>query len=317
MSPSDPPLPLDGLQARADDPARNYCLWDYPRPAPVPAQGGLRSEALLWLALQAAGLSPQDLLRWQRLVQGLQQALGRFATVYGVKWQPVQGSHSGVGAGAWAWELYVYDYARQRRTASATRLLDLLQSLGVRCEVEVNEALPYFMASVDIDAALLRGERALEVVHLYLGNPGSALSSGISYAATGRGPQARRTLENLYFFFDGGSAEGRAATARKIQASAQVDFERVPLDQAWPPELRACRSTCVAHKSGHDCVYASGIGIDQLLWFLRRHGHAPALVQAVLHRREALSHLLFDVGADYAERDGRLQVLKTGWYGVF
>lgn len=277
----------------ASDPARNYCLWDY-RPA-APVEDKFRSVNLLWQSFDHAGIDP----RAYAIVEAVREAIGPFRTVFGIKQ---------VGAEL-AWEFYFYDYERQARAVSAGRVLAAMAP-WVRCEVPVNENLPYFMFSLDLDADIAAGRRGLDVVHLYIGNPGSAVSSGVAYGLRAGGA----TLENFYFFFDARTQRGEAAD--KIACSAHVDATRIPIDRILLPELVECTTICVANKQGHDCVYFSGIGVDQLIFFLDRLDY-PAPVRAfVREHRAMLDHLLFDVGFDYVGQGDALRVLKSGYYGV-
>jgi hypothetical protein len=277
-----------------DDPSRNYCLWDY---VPVaPAEDKLRSVTLLYQSFQHAGVDA----RAYDMVDALREAIGGFRTVFGIK---QLGSRL-------SWEYYFYDYARRARAVSITRVLAALAPY-VRCPVQANEALPYFMFSLDMDAGLMSGSRDMDVLHMYVGNPGSAVSSGIAYALR----QDRTLLENFYFFFDGRRQQDEAA--EKIAASAYFDATQLGMDEVLLPELRDCQTICVANKQTHDCVYFSGIDVDQLLFFLERLAYPPAIVSFVRGNRGLLDHLLFDVGFDYRVEGGGLAVLKSGYYGVF
>ncbi len=80
-----------------------------------------------------------------------------------------------------AWEFYFYDYERRERTVSISRVLEAIRPY-VRSDVRVNENLPYFMFSIDINSDVVSSEKDLDVVHMYIGNPGSVVSSGIAYA---------------------------------------------------------------------------------------------------------------------------------------
>ena len=278
----------------AQDPALNYCLWSY---APArPAEDKFRSVNLLYQSFEHACVDARAF----DVVDAIRDGIGPFRTVFGVKMLP----------GRLAWELYFYDYQRRSREVSMTRVLDAMRPL-VRCEITPPESLPYFMFSVDLDAELAAGKRALDVVHMYVGNPGSAVSSGIAYAVRSGGT----TLENFYFFFDG--ATQRAEAAGKICSSAYFDDTRLPVEAVLVPELARCQTICVANKQTHDCVYFSGVDVEQLAFFLERLGY-PAPIQAfVRENRARLDHLLFDVGFDYRMEQGRIAVLKSGYYGVF
>ena len=289
--------------ATTADPARNYCLWDYAPAAPV--EDKFRAINLLLQSFDHAGM-PEPAYA---LLDALREAIGPFRTVFGVK----------LVQGRLAWEFYFYDYARTGRSVSASRVLAALAPFapfassagGAPCTPQVDERLPYFMFSLDIDAALAAGQRAIDVVHVYIGNPGSTVSSGIAYALRDGG----MTLENFYFFFD--AVKQRQDAADKILCSAHLDQARVHIDDILWPELRDCTTLCVANKSGHDCIYFSGVVVDQLLHFLQRLGYPTAVQHFVRTHRNDLDHLRFDVGFDYRWQGDALAVLKSGYYGVF
>lgn len=276
------------------DPALNYCLWQYVPAAP--AEDKFRSVNLLWQSFEHAGIDARAF----DIALAIRDAIGPFRTVFGVKLLP---------AGL-AWEFYFYDYERQAREVSISRVLEAVAP-WVRSPVRPNENLPYFMFSIDLDAQIARGERELDVVHMYVGNPHSLVSSGIAYAVR----ESATTLENFYFFFD--AATQLAEVAGKIACSAYYDGRGIPLDDILRPELRECQTICVANKQTHDCVYFSGIGVDQLLFFLAWLRYPADIVAFVRRHRERLDHLRFDVGFDYRVEGGRLVVLKSGYYGVF
>jgi len=280
--------------ATADDPALNYCLWSY---APVaPAEDKFRSINLLLQSFDCAEMGEGACA----IVDAIRDGIGPFRTVFGVK---LIGDRLG-------WEFYFYDYARRDRVVSMTRVLDAIRPLA-GCAIQPNENLPYFMFSLDLDDALAQGVRDIDVIHMYIGNPGSSVSSGIAYAVGRDGSR----LENFYFFFD--ARTQLREVARKVASSAWFDETALPLDCVLVPELRACRTICVANKQTHDCIYFSGVDVGQLLWFLDRLGYPAPIVAFVRENRSRLDHLLFDVGFDYRVEDGRLVVLKSGYYGVF
>ena len=146
---------------------------------------------------------------------------------------------------------------------------------------------------------------------MYIGNPGSTVSSGICYEMTAGAPR----LENFYFFFD--AAAEREQATDKIRCSAVMNAEAIDFDDIFFPELRDCQTICVANKQSHDCVYYSGIDASQLLWFLRRFRYPEATIELVASQRSMFDHLLFDVGIDYRLDGGEIAYLKTGYFGVF
>lgn len=276
------------------DPSLNYCLWEY-SPARS-AEDKFRSINLLLQSFDHAGIDARAL----DIVDAIREAIGPFRTVYGVK----------LRQGRLGWEFYFYDYKRRQREVSISRVLEAIRPL-VRCDVPVDENLLYFMFSLDLDAELAGGRKKLDVVHMYVGNPGSTVSSGIAYALREGGT----TLENFYFFFDAASQLDEAA--KKICNSAHFDETRLPIDAVLVPELRSCKTICVANKQTHDCVYFSGVDVQQLLFFLTRLAYPEAIVAFVRQNLANLDHLLFDVGFDYRMHGGELSVLKSGYYGVF
>jgi hypothetical protein len=280
--------------ATSQDPSLNYCLWPYPPPAPV--EDKFRSVNLLYQSFDHARISPRAF----NIVYAIIDCIGPFRTVFGVKLLGDQ----------LAWEFYFYDYGRRQRQVSISRVLQAIRPF-MPTAIAPNENLPYFMFSLDLDDQLATGRRALDVVHMYVGNPGSVVSSGIAYALRAE----TTTLENFYFFFD--ARTQLAEVAGKITSSALFDDTRIPVDAVMVPELRTCRTICVANKQTHDCIYFSGVTIDQLIWFLVRLRYPAGITEFVQQNRASLDHLLFDVGFDYRqERDG-LRILKSGYYGVF
>jgi len=278
----------------ARDPFFNYCLWEY-RPA-ASFENKFRSVNLLFQTFDLARVDERAF----SVVQTIREAIGLFRTVWGTKWL----------GNRLAWEFYFYDYRRRDREVCITNVLEAIRSL-VRCDVRVNESLPYFMFSIDIDGALVTGRRDLDVVHMYIGNPGSTVSSGIAYALKAEGT----TLENFYFFFD--ATQDLTEAAEKIYCSAHVDAAQMDINRILRPELRQCQTICVANKQAHDTVYFSGVNVGQLLFFLKMLNYPPEITGFVEEHQSKLDHLLYDVGFDYIARGKDLVIVKSGYYGVF
>ncbi len=276
-----------------EDPSRDYCLWDY-RP-PRSGAGKLRSASLLWQSFAAAGADP----RLAELSRALRDGLGPFRTVWGMK---------RIGD-AVSWEYYFYDYARLGRDVSIGRVLALLAPFAPS-RLRDPSLRPYFMFSIDLDDALVSGRRGLDAINVYLGNPGSSVSSGIAYTMS----EAGFRLDNFYFFFD--AARERDAIAAKVASSAHLDLPGLDLDTILWPSLRDCGVIVVANKTHNDGVYFSRITVDQLTVFLERLAYPESTVRFVRDNRSRLDHLLYDVGIDYAVVDGRIEVVKSAYYGV-
>jgi hypothetical protein len=272
----------------------SYCWWPYHPVASVTDK--FRPVNLLYQSFDLAGVEDSAF----ELVRTIQQAIGSFRTVYGVK----------VIGDRLAWEFYFYDYKRQERKVSIGRVLEAIRP-QVASPIQANENLEYFMFSIDVDGDLVTGRRDLDVVHMYIGNPGSTVSSGIAYALTSRST----TLENFYFFFD--AKRDLSEVADKIRCSAHVDAGQVELGRILVPELRSCNTICVANKKTHDTVYFSGVNVEQLLFFFHMLDYPSAIVEFVTRHKSKLDHLLYDVGFDYRAQGEQLVILKSGYYGVF
>jgi hypothetical protein len=280
--------------ATGNDRYFNYCLWPYQPVAPTDDK--FRGINVLYQSFDFAGMSP----RAYELVEAIRDAIGPFQTVFGIK---LLGERMG-------WEFYFYDYLRRERRVSISRVLDAIRPFA-RCDIVPNENLPYFMFSIDVDDDLANGRRDLDVVHMYVGNPGSTVSSGIAYALR---PQSS-TLENFYFFFDAKTQLQQAAD--KVFCSAYVDPAQIPADRILLPQLRDCRTICVANKRQNDCIYFSEINVEQLLFFLHRFDYPRPIVDFFETRRASLDHLLYDVGIDYRVEGSQVRALKSGYYNVF
>jgi hypothetical protein len=274
------------------DKFRDYCLWDY-EPL-TPAVGKLRSATVLWEALRVTGASPRIVEACDRL----RAALGDFQTVWGIK----------KFGDRFAYEFYFYDYARLERSVSVERVLEALAPL-VACDLAYPAARPYFMFSLDLDNRIVDVDRRLDELSIYIGNPGSTVSSGICYNLSQRGLR----LDNFYFFFD---AKREIDQIRhKIACSAHLDLPKLRMDDILWPELRDCGVIVVANKKNNDGVYFSRVNVDQLIKFLRRTGFSRDLLDFVSERRSELDHLLFDVGVDYRKTDRGIEMTKTAVYG--
>ncbi|MBK8083177.1 MAG: hypothetical protein IPK28_04670 [Devosia sp.] len=270
----------------------DYCQWPYDPPAPV--GGKWRQVSLLWLALDAAGADP----RLAAACRELRRALGGFRTVYGVK----------LADGRLSFEFYFYDYDRLDRSLSIPRVLSALSPF-VRCELPPVERRPYFMFSLDLDDAIVSGRAPLAEIDVYVGNPGSTVSSGICYAHRSEGLE----LKNFYFFFD--ARAERAQIADKVATSAYLDAGRDLEEILWP-ELRDCGVVVVANKRNRDGVYFSRIRASQFQHFLYRAGWPAAIAGAFDAELPRFDHLLYDVGIDYAVEDGRVVITKSAFYGL-
>lgn len=272
----------------------DYCLWDY-EPLAAPA-GKLRSANLLWRAIEVSGGGPALVAA----CKALRAALGQGQTVYGVKQ---------IG-GRLSFEFYFYDYARLQRKVSITRVLSILAP-WVKCPVTPFEQRPYFMFSIDLDQDIASGQRSLDTINVYVGNPGSSVSSGICYEQTTAGLR----LANFYFFFD--AKREMESIVGKICCSAHHDLPDFPLSSVLRPELtKNCAVIVVANKKFNDGIYFSRVPVDPLIGLLKQEGFPADLVSFAQQYRDDLDHLLYDVGLDYTVEAGRVKITKSAFYGL-
>lgn len=283
-------------RARPSDPALDFCKWPYARPAP-PQPGALRSEALLYAACAAAGFDAS----MGQVLERVRRVWGRFGTVWGVKWS---GSHLSI-------ELYFYDYARAGRSHGVTDFLTATRPL-LHAPVSVDEALPYFMFSVEMAAETLHSGQ-LGQIDIYMGNPGSSVSSGICYGLT----QAGFELRNFYFFFDA-VHEAVAAWDKLTESVFLAAPTRLRRDDLVWPEMRGMQTVVVANKRHCDSLYFSRITVDQLAHFLDRLDFPGPIRRVLQENRDLLAHHLYDAGWDFhCDASGRVTPTKGSFYGLF
>ncbi|MDP2087009.1 MAG: hypothetical protein Q8K20_17585 [Gemmobacter sp.] len=283
------------LPATLQDPAMDYCQWPYDPPA-APGPGAWQSSALLYQSFAVAGLSDRMLA----LCDALRAAVGPFRTVWGVKW----------AGDRLSWEFYFYDYARMQRsfdTAAFRRATDGLLHLT---PPDADDH-PYFMFSVEVDARHIDAGTPVDQIDLYIGNPGSAVSSGICYGLSRAGMEMR----NFYFFFD---AKAHFHDIReKIVSNAHVPLRRLRIEDILWPEMETAQTIVVANKRHNDGLYFSRIRAGLLVTFLDRLAFPAPIRAFVRENRARFDHLLFDVGYDYLPAPtGGVRLLKGSFYGL-
>ena len=279
--------------ALPDDPLFDYCLWPY---KPVAATAGkLRSSTLLWQSFDVLGAPP--LLA--EMVNAISAEIGPFKTVWGVKQKGAD----------FSWELYFYDYERLERAVSIERVISALEPYAPST-LALSPKRPYLMFSIDLDSALGERRRSIEEISVYLGNPSGMVSSGLCYQLSASGLR----FDNLYYFFD--AKDDWDDIVGKVAASAHLDLDGLDVSQVLWPELTDCGIIVVANKKYNDGVYFSRIRIDQLIWFVERLGYPEAIRAFLVAHRTRLDHMLYDVGIDYRMIDGRVEILKSAYYGV-
>ncbi len=274
---------------------RDFCLWPY-APPQQPLAEALDGADLL-LAVAALAGCAED---WRRLIADVRAELGPYATVWGVKHE----------AGRLGVELYFYDYGRQDRQVSLARVMVALGGWA-DCAARLDDALPYFMVSLELPLAAGALPARLEAVDVYIGNPGSTVSSGICYQVDASGAE----LKNFYFFFNR-ATEWEAALG-KLGCGMRASLDPAAEQRLLPEWLRRCRTVVVANKRHADALYVSGIGAEDLARFLEWRDWPAGFAALVRAGAEHYRHLLFDVGYDFTLREGVVHPQKSSFYGVF
>lgn len=287
-------LDFPSERVAGEDPAFDFCLWDYARPRPL-QHGDLRGVNFLYHAAAQFG----QLEQMKRLVGSLRRHVGPFRTVWGLK-------QSDAGTSV---EFYFYDYDRLER---AVPFADIAAAFAPVADVEVpvDDTLPYFMTSIELSLPLSGARQMVRTADIYIGNPDTALSSGICYEVDTKSVR----LKNLYQFFDAQADWGSVVT--KAACSAHVPFGSVSVDDIFPPWLREARVAVVANKPHSDGAYMSGIGVDALIQFLEHFGYPESVTDFARDHRDGLSHLHFDVGYDYRVANGKVVTGKSSFYNV-
>jgi hypothetical protein len=279
--------PADRLPERPETKHRDYILTDYaPRCDP---KGRLHPASLLRHALRTAGAL--DTL-WPPC-EALRDFLGPEQIVWGAKWGP----------SGFSLELYFYNFVRNglQNRASCARLTEVLKPY-VCITGAVDEALPYFMCSLE-----LNGSGEVGPWRIYLGSGDRHRTEcGFSYRAGREG----LVLENHYWFYQAASSEQREDFKRRVEASPRAG-------RGWqalvPAELLDCYTLCFAVKPRADGLYYSRISTGQLADFLRGHSHA-ALADVLGAHSDDFAHLSWDLGFDFS---GGVEVSKLAVHGVF
>lgn len=280
--------------ARPADMALDFCLWPYDRPR-APSDDALRTSALLYKSFETANFGPE----MGALTEAIRNAFGHFATVWGMKW----------GTEGPSWEFYFYDYARNARSHGISDFLTATKG-HLNCKLTPDDTLSYFMFSVEVTPSHLRGA-PLEQIDIYVGNPGSTVSSGICYGLTDTG----YAMRNFYFFFD--AINEVQQIHDKLTESIHLPQSGLDLRDLLWPEMDGVETIVVANKKKCDGLYFSRIRAAQLAHFLAKLGFPQDLRDFLAAHHDALDHHLYDVGWDFAcDSAGVINPTKGSFYGL-
>jgi hypothetical protein len=262
----------------------DYCHYEY-KPA-CKIKNKLKSISLLKNSFEFVSKSKKLYL----FVEWIRSKLGVDNTVWGIK----------NFNGKIKWEFYFYNWNKENKQITMSNFLKISERFFSN-KITPNENIPYFMFSVDICEELFE-RKMIEGIHVYVGS---------SYYLDNKG----MTLENNYTFYN--PKEKMKELVKDIKKSAMVDFTVTKLlDILWP-ELIHCHTICYANKQTCDGIYFSRIDIDQFLYFLIKLEYPESLISFIKKNKQRLNHLYYDVGFDFKTENGKLEILKSGYYGTF
>lgn len=281
--------------ARPSDPFRDYCQWPYDAPE-APGADAWRGSALLYHSFEMAGVGPE----MAALCAALRRNPGLFNTVWGIKF----------AEDVISWEFYFYDYAGLTRRFDTRGFADVARPY-LDIQVPAVDDRPYFMFSVEIGPEHIKRRTPVSQIDLYIGNPGSSVSSGLCYGLTSQGLE----LRNNYYFFN--ASQHAREISEKIQVNAHLSPTRLNLDDILWPEIKQVQTIVVANKRRNDGLYFSRIPVNHLLTCLEKLDAPEPLRHFASVNQSRLRHLLFDVGYDYsASADGHVRYTKGSYYGL-
>lgn len=304
MPPRALPAPEDCVPETPSTRHRDYVLTDY-EPACDPA-GRLHSSTVLFHALRSYGLTD----RLRPILLEVRKHLGADEAVWGFKID---------GNGNPGLELYFYNSIANRvpHPKSATTLKRVLARY-MEIDGEVDEAIPYFMCSIDLiphPSPLPRAGEGIAQFRIYV--RGERLRDGydgISYRVDGR----TLTLENYYTFYR--AATDLPTVLSRLAASVHGGDES-SRNALAPDYLHRSHTICYATKPRTDALYFSRIGTPELAMFLRRR-MPGALANLFEEHAQLFAHLRWDVGMDFSIQDegtnraGPARIVKAGFYGL-
>ncbi len=278
----------------SDEYGFDYCLLKYIlKSSPI---GKLKSVKLLFEALALMNACPEQ----YDFIDYLQTNIGNNQTIWGIKKTGDQ----------LFTELYFYNYNALSPQKSVKNLIALLKQ-KFDCGISISESVPCFMISLDVNNELFKRAK-LDSLHVYTNNRASGGMNGISYLFS----KNAISLENFYYFFAPNTFE-IDLIKEKILNSAMVDFRLVSLDEILLPQLTNCKKICTAFKSDCEAIYYSGINIEQFLFFLNKFNYQSKIISFIEANKHLLDYLQFDVGFDYRMSADKLEIVKSGYYGVF
>lgn len=232
------------------------------------------------------------------LVKLIQENLGSNKTVWGIKKMDDD----------IFWEFYFYNYEKKDPKIRISNILDITKPFFF-LDAKLNENIPYFMFSIDIKPEFFENKK-LNGIHIYTKGQNKR-TGGLSFFLD----ENSIRLENHYAFYDPRTEMEEIIS--RIKLSMFIDFDKININEILLPELADCKRICIANKQENDCIYYSGIDINQFLFFLKRFEYPKEIISFIEINKSKLDHLQYDIGFDYKMVNDKLKTVKSGYYGTF
>ena len=278
---------------RPEDPSRDFCQWDYPRPSVIHSES-IRQENILFNVARDLDRTKNT----ENLLRVIQKIAGNFNTVWGIK-------SSGTKCSI---ELYFYDYDRKFLSTNPRDILQTAsQFLSINLETKM-PAAPFFMWSMEIDPT---GSNKITDIDLYFSGVGGTISSGECYTLT----KSNYEFKNIYYFFE-------SIRDQDIIYEALTSGPRLRNVIHLPSFLHPARTSeqiyVVARKRLNDGVYLSRLPLGKGVETLKRVNFDRRVLSFLQENSAALEHHLYDIGIDYkVEESGEIFIEKSAIYGIF
>ena len=276
--------------------------------APYPIFGDVTGRATSLDVLLA--VFPVDSARrdaWRQIAESLIDRIGPDRTVWGVKHVD----------GKLFWELYFYSHRRPEGQAlqaffdAVREAFTLLGGWNAPVRVPENTNLFSFEFEIGADGSIgPPGE--LDVYH--------TVEGGASMIVAYRHDLASYRLKNTYELFAYPEAKDDIAARLDASRYAYAGAEHAAAD-FWLAELerrQSCQGVWCSYKPDWDGAYLCQLAIGDFATLLEEFDYPDQLIEWVDDHRAELDHLRYDFGFDYRiRRDGRVEIVRTGFYGWF
>ena len=74
-------------------------------------------------------------------------------------------------------------------------------------------------------------------------------------------------------------------------------------------------SIVTTNKKDCDSIYYTSLDVNMLIIFLKKFNYPIKQIKFIESNKDKLNHLLYDFSINYKIEDGKLKILKSGYYG--